>query len=205
MKGIIIRSFVEFVEETYGETEADEMLSVPGLTSAGGFTNIGYYPTDDLMLMLGAISGRTGAPVGTMVRDFGADLYGRLHRAHAGMLARFASPIDLLASLEAVIHVNVRKLYSEAELPRFDVLDRDGDRSITLRYRSVRPLADLAEGLIAGCLDQYGLSDRSSVERYESNPDGTEAKFRVIVHEREASGGDEDGRRVRAPATQARA
>jgi hypothetical protein len=46
-------------------------------------------------------------------------------------------------------------------------------------YRSSRPLADLAEGLIAGCMDHYG--ERVRIERMPLAADGggTAVRFQL--------------------------
>ncbi|HXV07532.1 MAG TPA: heme NO-binding domain-containing protein, partial [Burkholderiales bacterium] len=49
----------------------------------------------------------------------------------------------------------VRKLYADAELPRFAVLERKPN-SMVLLYESPRHFADLAEGLIGACARHYG-------------------------------------------------
>jgi hypothetical protein len=193
MKGIIMRSFVDFVEETYGPQLADIVLSLDDLSAKGAYTNVGYYPASDFVAMATAVSETTDTPFARLIFDFGRDLYLRLHQRHTEMLLTYSSPIEMLASLESVIHVEVRKLYTDTELPRFEVKARDANRSLTLLYRSSRPFADLAEGLIAGCLDQFGLADHSSVERHDVRTDGTEALFTVSVNEREVADQHERG------------
>jgi hypothetical protein len=49
----------------------------------------------------------------------------------------------------------VRKLYPDAELPRFDA-SRPGKDEMQLVYRSSRHFEDLAEGLIEGCISHFG-------------------------------------------------
>jgi hypothetical protein len=53
------------------------------------------------------------------------------------------------------VHVEVRKLYPDAELPTFDT-SRTDDNTMVMVYRSTRPFADLARGLIEGCIVHYG-------------------------------------------------
>ena len=64
---------------------------------------------------------------------------------------------EFLGKVESYIHVEVRKLYDDAELPSFEYGTPAPDR-LTITYRSRRPLADLALGLIEGCADHYGES-----------------------------------------------
>jgi len=54
-----------------------------------------------------------------------------------------------------VIHVEVLKLYPDAEVPHFEVLDRTDDRLVLL-YESTRHFCDLAEGLMHACAIHFG-------------------------------------------------
>lgn len=61
------------------------------------------------------------------------------------------------AGVERHIHVAARKLYRDAELPRVEAIRRE-DGPLEFEYRSPRPLADFAHGLIEGCADHFGES-----------------------------------------------
>ncbi len=60
-----------------------------------------------------------------------------------------------MMNVESYVHVEVRKLYPDAELPYFECEAPD-EKHMVMTYRSTRPLADLAEGLIAGCAAHFG-------------------------------------------------
>lgn len=181
MMGMVMRSFACFVENQFGEDVADQALSTKGLSTEGAYTTVGYYPTDDLVKMVVTTSHSTDVEVPVLIQRFGFDLFGKLADGHAEMMRDFTHPIDLLASIESVIHVNVRKLYSDTELPRFEVLARQGNEELTLAYRSARPFADLAHGLVNGCLNHFGAEDRATVERQDIEKDGTSSVFRIAV------------------------
>ena len=74
-------------------------------------------------------------------------------------LPAFFSGVDsaftFLASIDGHIHVEVRKLYPDAELPRFECRML-GPSQMEMIYTSSRPFADLAEGLIVGCAKHFG-------------------------------------------------
>lgn len=183
MKGVVFKSFEAFVEERWSEEAADEALTVEGLSTSGAFTNVGNYPHSDIISMVVFLSEKTGVPASTLVRDFGEYLFHILAGSHADIVADFTGCIDMLSGIESVIHRDVRKLYSDARLPRFDVEDRDGDKSVKLIYSSGRPFADLAEGLILGAFDHYGVKGLSSLTRYDVATDGTHSEFVVTVND----------------------
>lgn len=181
MKGIVFRSFESFVEANWSMDISDGMLSLPELRSGGAFTTVGYYPHTEFLTMAIYVAETTETPINLLVKRFGTALFHDLASLHPEMVKSYASPIDLLAVIESVIHVDVRKLYTGSELPRFDVLSRDANISIKLDYSSKRPFADLAEGLMWGCLDHYGVKETSSVVRDDVDADGTHSVFTVEV------------------------
>jgi hypothetical protein len=77
----------------------------------------------------------------------------------------------------AIIHREVRKLYADAELPRFAMLERRDKRMVML-YESPRHFADLAEGLISGCARHYG--ERLSIVR-ENLASETGSRVRFVL------------------------
>ncbi|MEL6686512.1 MAG: heme NO-binding domain-containing protein [Pseudomonadota bacterium] len=182
MKGMVFRSFQGFVEREFSELLVDEMLSLENLESQGAYTSVGYYPHSEFLTLAVHVSEATETPISELVQSFGEALFKDLAQAHADMIADYDTAIQLLADIETVIHVDVRKLYSNSELPRFDVKEREGDRHIVLEYSSSRPFADLAEGLIYGCLDHYGLKETSSIMRQDVKSDGTHSVFDVQAH-----------------------
>ena len=87
-----------------------------------------------------------------------------------------ARPTNLtMCSFCGKTHGEVRKLYPDAELPTF-TCDTSTPGRLTMLYRSSRPFADLAEGLIAGCVAHFGepmLMHRDNI----ANSHGTHVRF----------------------------
>ena len=57
--------------------------------------------------------------------------------------------------MERHIHIEVRKLYPDAELPAFEY-SRPMEGTLIMTYQSHRAMADFAEGLILGCIEHFG-------------------------------------------------
>ncbi len=183
MRGMIFRSFQEYAAERYGERLVDDLLAMDALTVSGGaYTSVGTYPHSEFVAMAQEASARTGEPMDGMVKDFGRVLFARLASSHQAMMAGFHGCFDFLANLESVVHRDVRKLYDTDEVPYFQVVDRDGDVELVLRYSSSRPFADLAEGLLLGALVHYGLEERVMVARRNLTDDNTQAEFKLTRH-----------------------
>jgi hypothetical protein len=155
MKGVVFTEFLEMVEARYSADMVDDILDDATPASGGAYTAVGTYDHHEMVDLLAALSRRAGAPVATLLRDFGEHLFGRFARAYPTILGQPTDAFTFLEGLEGIIHAEVRKLYPDAELPRFEVESRDGSR-LVLVYTSARHLEDLAEGLLRGCIAHFG-------------------------------------------------
>lgn len=154
MKGIVFTEFIEMVEQAFSPETADRILDECDLPSGGAYTTVGTYDHQEMVAMVVKLSELTGVPVPTLIKSFGNYLFGRFHALYPGFFAGVGSAIDFLAHIEDIIHAEVRKLYPDAELPRFEVSRPDGD-TLVLTYHSDRHLGDLAEGLIETCIAHF--------------------------------------------------
>jgi len=148
MKGLVFSEFIGFVEETFSPEVADDIIDASDLPSGGAYTTVGTYDHMEMLQLVAALSEKSNIPIPELVRSFGKHLFGRLARAYPQFLAGVETSFDFLQRVEDHIHVEVLKLYPDAELPHFECEASQPGR-MTMIYRSQRPLADLAEGLIA--------------------------------------------------------
>jgi hypothetical protein len=155
MKGIVFTEFVDMVEARYSPAAVDQIIQAARLPSGGSYTSVGTYDHAEMWSLLVELSKISGTPVPDLLRDFGAHLMGRFVAAFPALFEAPKCSFDFLEGLDAIIHREVRKLYADAELPRFAVLERRDNRMVML-YESPRHFADLAEGLIGGCASHYG-------------------------------------------------
>lgn len=177
MKGIIFVELVEFVEEALGPEIADRVVSLPELSSGGVFTSVGTYPTEDAFAMVGKLVKETGLSARDLLMSFGKHLFGQLAAAHPEFIKDFKRPEDLLLKIEEHIHVDVKKLYPDADLPTFTYEDGDAGE-VVMVYRSNKGLADVCEGLLHGCFAYYGMEAQVSREDLPGGA-GTAARFSV--------------------------
>jgi len=147
MLGMVFTELVEMVEDKFSPEIADEMMDAAQAAGGGVYTAVGAYPVEQIGIMVARLSERTQMPVDDLVRAFGRHLMGRFAQSHPGHFTRHPDVFDFLASIDSDIHVEVKKLYSNATLPRFAVLARD-DETLHLRYTSPRRMEMLAVGLI---------------------------------------------------------
>jgi len=163
MKGVVLAELVQFAESRYGVT--------PPPTA---FDAVGNYPYSDLAALVGATAEHAGIPPADLVRAFGAHLFGRFAALYPIFFFDAGSALDFLGRINTYVHGEVQKLYPDAEFPHFDVARRSATK-LELTYRSSRPLADLAEGLIRGCIAHFGRP--ITVHREDLDPDAHAARF----------------------------
>ena len=174
MKGIVFTELIEMVEQDLGIEIADRMISGADTENSGAYTAVGTYDHAELLRLVVSLSEETKIPVPNLVQSFGKYLFKRFRELHPQFFSGSTSAIDFLPLVESYIHVEVRKLYPDAELPSFDC-ETDGN-SMSMTYRSKRPFADLAEGLILACVEHF--EDSLEVTRNDLGAqDGTEAVF----------------------------
>ena len=153
MKGIIFTEFIELIEEKFSEDMADQLIDECNLASGGAYTSVGVYDHQEIIELVAKLSQVTSLPVKDLLITFGKHLAVRFSVIFPEM---FESN-DLFSFLESIhdhVHVEVKKLYPEAELP--ELKSQIEDRTLTFKYSSSRPFADLAFGLIQGAIEYYG-------------------------------------------------
>lgn len=174
MKGIVFTELIEMVEEDLGIEIADRMIVAAGGENSGAYTSVGTYDHAELIQLVMALSQETGVSVSELVRSFGKHLFARFTVLYPQFFVGSQSATDFLPRIETYIHVEVRKLYPDAELPTFEC--RDSSAGFEMTYTSSRPFADLAEGMILACVDHF--EDQVVVQREDLGPqDGTQARF----------------------------
>ena len=175
MKGIVFTEFQEMIESNFGLEMYDKLVTTSNLESNGAYTTVGTYDHTELLQMVVQLSQETDTPVPTLVKAFAHHFFTVLVRTHGKMLANITSSIELLANVEDYIHVEVRKLYPDAELPRFE-FEKVAEDRWHVDYFSARPFADLAEGLIEAAAKHF--DDPLVIEREDKDvPDGYAARF----------------------------
>lgn len=157
MKGIVFTEFLDMVEQRYSLDMVDALLDAVQPVCGGAYTAVGTYPHEDMVALVLALSQRVDVPPAQLLQAFGEHLAGRFVRLYPQFFAQTQDTLEFLAGVEDVIHVEVRKLYPDAELPRFQVEAREPGR-LVLRYLSSRHLEDFAEGLMRGCAHHFGQS-----------------------------------------------
>lgn len=130
-----------------------------------------------MLTLLSGLSQHTQIPMSDLLRTYGRYLFGKFTKSYRHFIAHADSAFGLLVSIQHHIHVEVHKLYPDAELPRFTIEKSTADELI-MRYESERKLADFAHGLIEGCFDYF--DEKADIIRTDLVADGSVVRFIIM-------------------------
>jgi hypothetical protein len=175
MKGMIFTEFLNMVEETFSLNMVDQIIESSALPSGGAYTAVGTYPHSEIVQLVVNLSRETAIPVPTLLHSFGKRLFQSFSVRYAHFLNHTPSAFAFLEKLESYVHAEVKKLYPEAELPKFECEKLSGGR-MSMIYRSHRSMADVAHGLMEGCFDHF--HENVAIEREDlSEGNGSIVRF----------------------------
>lgn len=166
MKGTIFVELISMAEGAFGEDVVDQVLDQTDLENDGAFTAVGNYPCSELVKIVMAFSDHSGISPTDLQRKFGHWMMSHFVDNYAEFFAQKTDSFSLLEAVDGEIHVEVKKLYPEAELPVFST-HRISDQHLEMTYSSPRPLVEFCHGMIEACLDRYdqvAKIGRSAVE-----------------------------------------
>ena len=155
MKGVIFTSFLTMVEDKFGLEVADTVIEESELSTNGAYTAVGTYPTTDMVNMVVKLSEASGLSIEILLEEFGKYLFSILHVSYPNCFPHDVGFYEFMGAIHDNIHVEVLKLYPEAELPVFKTLAYTPGKAITLRYESPRKMSVLARGLIKGAASHF--------------------------------------------------
>ena len=171
MKGVVFTEFMDFVAATHGPDVVDDIIDDADLPHGGAYTSVGTYPFQEMQRLVVALCQRANASAGDLLKAFGGHLCARFVIKFPEFFEASTNLFDFLESVDRHIHVEVHKLYADAELPKFRTSSRD-DRHLGIDYASCRPLESLAEGMIQAAATHYGepvvISTRRIAEETET-------------------------------------
>ncbi len=154
MKGIVFTEFTEMIENEFGLSMLDEIIETSNLPSKGIYTSVGTYSHHEMVIMLTKFSELTKIPIPEALRMFGSRLFNSFFNQYPDFFNHNQHVFGFLESVEHHIHVEVLKLYPDAQLPHFICTQID-QKTFLMEYHSDKHMEWLAVGLIEGALKQF--------------------------------------------------
>lgn len=176
MKGIVFTEFLDLVEDKFGIEMVDKILSQSNLESNGVYTAIGTYKFAEMLSLLKNLSNNSGITIDDLLLVYGEHFFSVLESNYPGILATYSDPIEMLSSIEDHIHVEVRKIYPDAELPTF-IVEKKENNFLRLKYISSRAMHSFGLGLMNKTFEHFGCTSEILMEKIKE--DGTEVRFMI--------------------------
>ncbi|WP_288956431.1 heme NO-binding domain-containing protein [uncultured Polaribacter sp.] len=174
MKGIVFTEFLDLVENKFGLEMVDTIISQSELESEGIYTAIGTYSFSEMLQLLQNLSNNTNISIDNLLLVYAEHFFSVIENSYPGLLATYKDPIEMLSSIENHIHVEVRKIYPEAELPTF-IIESKTEKSLVMIYKSSRAMHHFGLGLMNKTFEHFNSTADIVLEKIKE--DGTEVKF----------------------------
>lgn len=168
MKGTIFVELINMAEAAFGEETVDMVLDKADLDNGGAFSTVGNYPCSELVKIVLAFSENSGLSPEVLQMKFGHWMMAHFVLTYPQFFEDKSDAFAMLESIEAEIHVEVRKLYPEAELPTFTT-ERTAPNHLKMVYESPRPLSAFCHGMIEACLEHFNEEGSVSSEVNPAN------------------------------------
>jgi hypothetical protein len=174
MKGIVFTEFLDLVEDKFGLEMVDTIISQSKLPSEGIYTSIGTYRFSEMLSLLQNLSAHTNISIDNLLLVYGEHFFSVIKKSYPDLLATYKNPIEMLSSIENHIHIEVRKIYPEAELPEF-IVEEKSDIFLIMIYKSSRAMHHFGLGLMNKTFEYFNTP--ASIEIEKIKEDGTEVRF----------------------------
>src|ERR1700758_1180816 len=115
VKGIVYNLLEECVSRDYGADVWDDLLDSAGLD--GVYTSLGSYPDEEFFALVAAASDALGQPADAVTRCCGRNPPPLPPSRYPGFLEPHRTTRSFVLTLNDIIHPEVRKIYSGADVP----------------------------------------------------------------------------------------
>lgn len=174
MKGIVFTEFLDLVEDKFGLEMVDKIIESSNLETNGIYTSIGTYKFSEMLQLLTHLSKNTNISTDDLLLVYGEHFFSILEKNYSGMLNMYKDPIEMLSSIENHIHVEVKKIYPDAELPTFVVMSKTNN-SLSMLYKSSRAMHHFGLGLMNKTFEHFNT--KATIVTNKIKNDGTEVMF----------------------------
>jgi len=154
MKGIVFIELLQTLERHHGTKTLQSVIEKANLPNNGVYNSEEFYSFDELGKIISAISKETKTDTPLILRDLGKHLFQKLAVLYPEIPTKKANALEFIASVETYIHPEIRKIYPNAQLPKF-VIEKQDVQSLTMLYISDKKFEAFVWGLMLGCAEYY--------------------------------------------------
>ncbi len=180
MKGIIFTEFMDLVEDKFGLEVLDQILDEVG--DEGIYTAVGSYDHKKLVKLIVKLSEISQLPPETLQEVFGRAVFNNLYSTlpHSASLSECKNSFQFVRLVEDYIHIEVKKLYPEANPPKFEFIS-ESETELIFDYKSARCMSHVCLGLVQGCADHF--DEKFDITMNEQSSDNSHVRFQLTLVE----------------------
>ena len=164
MKGHIFNLLETFIEESAGIELLEDILSKCSFDTSVGFIRTENYSDAKLEELVFHATQALDISVEQAHFAFGEWIFPRLAKLVPDQYTEFTHPAPLLAKLDYIHKVELKKLYPDATPPFFDYYHIDEFHG-QIKYQSKRKMFDLVEGVLQGVSKYYGVAISTQLQK----------------------------------------
>mgnify|MGYP001310176391 FL=1 len=177
MKGIVFTVLLELVEDRFGLETVDHIITNSELESNGIYTSIGSYSFSELSQLLQHLSESTQISVDNLLLLLGEHFFDVAEKSYPELMSSYKNPIEMISSIENHIHIEVKRIYPDADLPTFKVIEKT-ENLLIIDYKSSRAMCYFSLGLMNKTFEFFNST--ATIELEKIKEDGTEVRF--VIH-----------------------
>lgn len=179
MKGIIFTEFIEFVENKFGFEMSEYIISNSDLNSKGVYTSVGTYDFQEMVKLFVTLQKKTGIALNQLLETYGNHLFYQFVIMYPEFIDRNKSFYSFVSKIDNYIHIEVKKLYYDSELPQLEVIE-DNENEMIMVYKSEKKLAQFALGMLNSAAEYF--NEKVEISLKYINEDGSEVQFLFKKH-----------------------
>ena len=180
MKGIIFNIAEDFIVLNHGEDVFEDIILNCNLKTTEPFVGPGTYSDDDMLEIIRVATEKLNVSADALLKELGRFSFSQLFKRYPNFVTPHDDAKTFLMTVDGIIHVEVRKLYQDTQLPVFQYKDIS-ENELVILYFSKRKLYSFMSGLINGVADHFNIKITQENNIYTE--DGNEfCKYHLKFH-----------------------
>lgn len=143
VRATIIYIIFDFIEGRFSPDIAEQLIESSDLSSKGIYTSVGIYDHGEMVTLVSNLATIVEIEVSDLLKEFGRHLLRQFVAKFPDFFDGISSSFEFLPKVDGFVHVEVKKLYPDADLPTFSCAFPTPDQ-LEMTYESDRNLPDLA-------------------------------------------------------------
>ena len=157
MAGRILTEYIEYLENTFGEDQAQIIINVSKVESKGAYVKTSLYDHQEFFELLKYTVSESGIQLTVLMDRFCDHLLDVFKQSYEDLYTEAEDALDMFERISAYMIDDVKSYNPKFEASDFEYI-RAGNK-LTLLFESLRPLAPFIKALLEACIRHFGGID----------------------------------------------